>query len=101
MSLGLLGRYTAAPGRRDDLVEALLRAAALMAEHPECLLFLVAATDQPDEVVVNEVWTSQQAHDASVQDPQVPPLLAELHALIAGATAPLRTTVLGGKGAGG
>lgn len=84
MTYGLLGTVTATPGRREDLVVLLVRASDALRDVPDCLLYLVATTDQPDDVVVTEVWTDQRAHDASLTTPAVRALIAEARPLIAG-----------------
>jgi quinol monooxygenase YgiN len=101
MTYGLFGTFTATPGRRDDLVAYLLRAAELMAANPCCLLYLVATTEEPDEVAVTELWTDEEAHDASLHDPGVPELIAEARPVIAGVAAQTRLTVHGGTGLAG
>ena len=98
MTYGLFGSFTAAPGKRDELADYLLRAADLMRANPNCLLYLVATTDQDDEVAVTEVWTDEAAHDASLRDPGVPELIAEARPVIAGVAEQTRLSVRGGKG---
>lgn len=98
MTYGLFGSFIAAPGRRDELVGHLLQAAQLMENNPSCLLYLVATTEQPDEVAVTEVWTDEGAHDASLQDEGVPELIAQARPVIAGMGGQTRLSVRGGKG---
>jgi quinol monooxygenase YgiN len=101
MTYGLFGSFMAAPGRRDDLVGYLLRAAQLMEANPSCLLYLVATTERPDEVAVTEVWTSEDAHDASLHDAGVAELIAQARPVIAGLAGQTHLGVRGGKGLGG
>src|SRR3954452_24393719 len=98
MTYALFGSFTAAAGKRDQRVEYLLRAAQLMEANADCLLYLVATTEQADEVAVTEVWTSEAAHDASLHDRGVPELIAEARPIIAGLTGQTHLTVRGGKG---
>ena len=95
---GLFGSFRAVSGRRQDLVVHLLRAAQLMRANPDCLLYVVATTEQPDEVAVVEVWTSEGAHGASLADEGVPELIAQARPVIAGMTGQTRLSVRGGKG---
>jgi quinol monooxygenase YgiN len=101
MTYGLFGSFLAAPGKRDELVGYLLRAAQLMEANPDCLLYLVATTERPDEVAVTEVWTTEDAHDASLRDAGVPELIAEARPIIAGVAGQTHLTVRGGKGLDG
>ena len=98
MTYGLFGSFTAAPGRREELVDHLLQAAQLMQANPGCLLYLVATTEQPDEVAVTEVWTDEGAHDASLQDEGVRELIAQARPAVAGMSGQTRLSVRGGKG---
>jgi len=95
---GLIGSFTAVPGKRDDLVQYLLRAAGLMRANPKCLLYLVATTGRADDVSVTEIWTDEAAHDASLREPGVPQLIAEARPVIAGVPGQTRLIVQGGKG---
>jgi quinol monooxygenase YgiN len=101
MTYGLFGSFLAAPGKADELVDYLLRAAELMQANPDCLLYLVATTERADEVAVSEVWTTEEAHDASLHDKGVAELIAEARPVIAGLAGQTHLTVHGGKGLGG
>ncbi len=61
-------------------------------------LYVVATTDEPDEVAVAEVWTDEAAHDASLRDEGVPELITRARPVIAGMTGQTRLDVRGGKG---
>lgn len=62
---GLIGRFKAVPGRRDDLVSALLDG---IGEMPGCLSYVVAHdVEDGDAIWVTEVWTSKEAHRASLE----------------------------------
>ena len=98
---GLTGSFAAAPGKRDELVGHLLEAAELMGGVPGCLLYLVATTEDPDEVAVTELWTDPAAHEASLQAPGVGELIARARPVIAGMSGRSVLTVLGGKGVPG
>ena len=101
MTYGLFGSFLAAPGKRDGLVDYLLRAARLMEANPDCLLYLVATTERADEVAVTEVWTTEEAHDASLHDAGVRELIAEARPLLAGLAGQTHLDVRGGKGLDG
>ena len=66
--VGRYMKFTAQPGRGDELAEHLLRAADALRDLAGCELYLVnRATGQPDEVWVTELWLSQEALDASLE----------------------------------
>lgn len=66
---GLIGKMTAEPGKRDDLVAVLLEGVAGM---PGCLSYVVARDPaDPDALWITEVWDSRESHKASLALPAV------------------------------
>jgi quinol monooxygenase YgiN len=60
-------RVPAAPGRRDELAAKFLETIEFLRDNPDCELTLVSTDpDDPDVVVLTEVWTSAEAHRATV-----------------------------------
>ena len=95
---GMHNRFTAVSGERDALAAQLLRAAELVTQATDCLLYIVnASTDNDDDVWVTELWTDEDAHRASFSIEGVAPLIAETRRLIAGSRQ-IRLRPLGGKG---
>lgn len=95
---GLYGKITVHAGGRDALVAILLEAAALLEDDPCCELYVVnVSATEPSAVWVTEVWSSQDAHEASLTRDDIRALIGRGMALIAGGD---RTEVLpvGGKG---
>jgi len=71
VSYSYLGTIRTQPGRRDEVARSLADGAAALTELG-CLIYLVNRdVEDPDSVVVFEVWTSKQAHDDSLQVPAV------------------------------
>lgn len=98
MSYGLFGSFTAQPGKRDDLVGYLLRAAELLRSNPDCLHYIVSTSTDPDAVYVWEVWTDESAHQASLQPEDIRALIQEARPLIADMSDQTQLVVHGGKG---
>ncbi len=69
---GLVGKLVAQPGKRDDVL-AILRASVQEGDPmPGCRLYLTGRpSDEPDVIVVTEVWDDEAAHAASLQLPAV------------------------------
>jgi quinol monooxygenase YgiN len=94
---GLIGKITAAAGRRDALAGILIDGSAGMPGW--CLSYVVAADPQdPDALWVTEVWDSQASHQASLQLPGVQAAIAKGRSLIAGFSHRVETAPLGGHG---
>src|SRR2546423_13120253 len=95
---GLYGKIIVQAGQRDALVALLLEAAALLWDDPDCELYVVnVSPTEPDVMWVTEVWSSQEAHAASLARDDVRALIQRGMPLIAGGE---RTEVVpvGGKG---
>ena len=93
---GLIGKMTAAPGKRDALIAILLEGTAAM---PGCLSYIVAkdGTDA-DAVWITEVWDTKESHDASLSLPYVKDTITRGRPLIAGFGERIVTTPVGGHG---
>lgn len=93
---GLIGRFLALPGKRDTLIEALLREVGAM---PGCLSYVVAR-DPKDEVGVwiTEVWDSAESHRASLSLASVKEAIASAMPLIASFQEHIETAPVGGVG---
>lgn len=79
-----VGTLEARSGRRDDLVAILTRRSAEL-QDAGCLLYEVGtADDRPDTVFVVELWTSAEAHAASLQLDSVRAAITEAMPLLTG-----------------
>lgn len=94
MTYGYSGKFTAVPGQRDALATMLLDASHDM---DGCLLYVVSVSDE-DDIWVWEAWTDKDAHDASLEQPDVQAHIEAARPLIADMSDNIETTVLGGSG---
>jgi quinol monooxygenase YgiN len=93
---GMLGRMTAQPGKRDELLALLLESSGRM---PGCLSYIVAKDlKDPDAIWITEAWDSKEHHDASLKLPQVQAAIAKARPLIAGFDSEAETEPVGGIG---
>jgi len=91
---GLIGKMTAAPGRRDELIAILLAGVDNM---PGCLSYIVAKdADDENGIWITEAWDSKASHDASLSLPSVKDAIAKGRPLIAGFGDRIVTTPVGG-----
>ena len=96
---GLTGSFRAQPGQGDALAEVLVQAAAALDANAECELYVVLRSpDDPEAVWVTEVWTSQEAHRASLEDEGIRALITQARPLIAGLGERFELSPVGGKG---
>lgn len=101
MTYGLFGKFTAQPGRRDDLVTYLLQAAKLLERNSGCIHYIVGTSDEPEAVWVWEVWINVAAHDASLEPEDIKALIQEARPLIVGMSDRTQLAVQSGKGLSG
>jgi quinol monooxygenase YgiN len=93
---GLIGKMTAAPGKRDELISILLEGVAAM---PGCLSYIVAKdTSDGNAIWITEAWDSKASHEASLSLPSVKEAIAKGRPLIAGFSDRVVTTPVGGTG---
>jgi len=61
-------KFTALPGRGDELARLLLKAADSLRDTAGCELYVInRAKEDPDQIWVTELWLSQEALDASLK----------------------------------
>jgi quinol monooxygenase YgiN len=95
----LTGKLTAVPGRRDELLASMLKAADLAADAPGCEMYLVSTCpDETDTVWVTELWRSAADHDASLEVDGVRELIGQVRPILAGPPEGTRLHPVGGKG---
>ncbi|MFZ0379433.1 MAG: antibiotic biosynthesis monooxygenase [Solirubrobacteraceae bacterium] len=100
--VGRYMKFTAQPGRGDDLADRLLQAAGSLRDTPGCELYVInRVPEEPDVVWVTELWLSQDALEASLEQlatDEGRALLAELEALLAAPPERIDVEPVGGVG---
>ena len=93
---GLIGKMTAATGKREDLIKILLDGVANM---PGCISYVVARDARDaDGIWITEVWDSKESHAASLKLPRVKEAIAKGKPLIRGFDVHHETEPAGGHG---
>jgi quinol monooxygenase YgiN len=78
---GMIAKLTAAPGKRNTLIEILNRNSETM---PGCLIYLVAEDAVDENVIwVSEAWRDEASHANSLTLPAVQAAIREAKPLIA------------------
>lgn len=95
MTFANAGTLGALPGQRDALVAHLTGRSDVLAA-AGCLLYEVGVNEeQPDTVFVIELWTSAEAHRASLALPEVQESIAAARPLLSGEFGGFRFHVVG------
>lgn len=93
---GLIGKFIAAEGQRDALIDILLEG---MASMPGCFSYVVARDPQEAGTIwITEVWDNAESHRASLDLPSVQQAIARGRPLIAGMERIAETAPAGGHG---
>ena len=99
MLFGLFGKLTAHEGKRDALLEKMMKAADLMTSVPGCLLYVVGTSDtEPNAVFVTELWKDEDSHGASLSMAGVRTLILDTMPLLAEKPSGTKVRAVGGKG---
>jgi quinol monooxygenase YgiN len=90
------------PGHRDDVVATLVSGQEGL-KAAGCDLYAVGVSDSDkdgdkDLVWVNEIWVSKEAHDASLQLPEVKATIAKTMPLLTGEFTGQEVDIVGGLG---
>jgi len=95
----ITGKLTAQTGKRDALVDILLRASQVVAQLPGCRAYIVNVdvTDKTS-VWIFEVWDDSETHDSSLKDEQVRALISEAMPLMGSPPQGSELKVMGGYG---
>ena len=93
---GLIGKMTAVPGKREELLWILLGG---IGEMPGCLSYVVARDPaNADAIWITEVWDSEASHKASLSLSAVQTPIKSAMPLIATFNEHIRTQPVGGQG---
>lgn len=93
---GLIGKFVAADGKRDELIGYLLEG---LRDMPGCLSYVVASDPADANAIwITEAWTDAESHAASLSLPQVQAAIQKARPLIAGMERIAETQPQGGHG---
>ncbi|WP_295635094.1 putative quinol monooxygenase [Novosphingobium sp.] len=92
---GVIGQMKATPGQRDALIGYLTTGSQDMQGN---LAYLIAKDNgDADALWITEIWSSAEAHKASLKLPQVQAAIAKARPIIAGFGTRAEVTPVGGK----
>lgn len=98
MAYGYIGSMKTQPGKREEVVAILLSGVESLRELG-CRSYVVGlAADDPDTIVVTEVWESKDHHDASLGLPEAKKAIAGAMPMLTGEFTSRELTVVGGLG---
>lgn len=96
---GLYGKFTVEESAREELANILLEAAESMNSLESCEVYIVSTSDdEPNAVYVFEVWSNEDAHQASLMLESTQNLIKRAKPIITGAERISTLNARGGKG---
>ncbi|MFX3673587.1 MAG: putative quinol monooxygenase [Paenisporosarcina sp.] len=96
---GLFGKFLVKEGERETMVDILLEAADSMKNLDECEVYLVhVSEEEPNSVFVYEVWSNENAHQASLTLESTQTLIKRAKPIITGMERIGTLKTRGGKG---
>lgn len=95
----LFGKFTVQEGERETMVSILLEAAESMKNLDECEVYLVNISESdPNSVYIYEVWSNENAHQASLTLEATQTLIRQAKPIITGMDRISTLKTKGGKG---
>ncbi|MEZ2719047.1 putative quinol monooxygenase [Niallia circulans] len=95
----LFGKFMVREGERDTMVNILLEAAESMKNLDDCEMYLVNISEsEPNSVYVYEVWSNENAHQASLTLEATQTLIRQAKPIITGMDRISTLKTKGGKG---
>jgi len=98
MKYGLFGSFVAKDGKRDELLDILLRASELLQQNSDCIHYIVSTSDGANVVWVYETWLTKEGHDKSLEPEDIRSLIQKAMPLIDSIGNQTELSVNGGKG---
>lgn len=93
---GLIGKITAKPGKREELIRILLEGTTDM---PGCLSYVISKDSKDDHTIwVTEVWDRKESHTSSLSLPSVQEAISRGRPLIAEFGEQIEIEPIGGHG---
>ena len=95
----LINRLTTRPGKRDEVIKIMLEAGKPFQDNAGCILYLVYEdVKDPNEIWVEDLWTSKEEHTAALARQEVRPFVAHALPLLEGMPEQIEVAPMGGKG---
>src|SRR5690625_5700974 len=95
---GLIGKITAKPGKREELIRILLEGTTDM---PGCLSYVISKDSKDDHTIwVTEAWDRKESHTSSLSLPSVQEAISRRRPLIAEFGEEIESEPIGGHGLG-
>jgi quinol monooxygenase YgiN len=98
MSYALINKMTTQPGKRDAVIEIMLKSGAAFNDNSSCVLYVVSKDKKDDDVLwVQDVWTNEDDHKAAMNDADMQAYVKQAMPLLDGMPQQIEVEMVGGK----
>ena len=98
MNYILINKMTTKPGKRQQVIDLLLRAGKPFDNNAACLLYLVSASkEQPDVIWIQDIWTNKEDHEEAMRSEEMSTFIKQTMPLLQGMPEQFQVEPAGGK----
>jgi quinol monooxygenase YgiN len=98
MSYALINKMTTQPGKRDEVIEIMLKSGAAFNDNPSCVLYVVSKDKKDDNVLwVQDLWTNGDDHKTAMNDAEMQAYVKQAMPLLDGMPQQKEVEIVGGK----
>ena|SRR5665213_3577266 len=98
MNYVLINKMTTKPGKRQEVINIMVKAGKLFDENTSCLMYLLGASkDDPNALWVQDIWTNKEDHKAAMQTDEMSIFIKEAMPLLVGTPEQFEVEPAGGK----
>lgn len=98
MSYALVNKMTTKDGKRDEVLDILLKSGSAFDENEHCLMYLVSKDkNAPNVIWVHDIWTDAESHEQSMQDETMQQYIKQAMPLLEGMPQQFEIELVGGK----
>jgi len=98
MNYALINKMSVRPGKRDEVIEILLKSGAAFDDNPHCLLYLVSKDKQDENVIwIQDVWTDEPSHEIAMKNETMQQYIKQAMPLLTGMPEQIAVDSAGGK----
>ena len=100
MNYVLINKMTTKPGKRQEVIDIMVKAGKPFDENPSCLIYLLGgAKDDPNAIWVQDIWTNKEDHETAMQTEEMAAYIKQAMPLLEGMPEQFEIEPAGGKSA--
>ena len=98
MSYVLINKLTTKPGKRNEVIDILLKSGRTFDANDACELYLVSEDKKDDNIIwVQDIWKDAESHSQAMQDETMRTYVQQAMPLLEGMPEQIELSAAGGK----